>query len=63
MGNKELNIMAHIILEYCLNCGECSFDCPEDAIYPGDTQYCIDPNKCIDCGICHELCSYAIPDS
>lgn len=54
--------MSYIILEYCLNCGECSFKCPANAIYPGDTQYHIDPDKCIECGICQKICQYCVPE-
>jgi len=30
--------------------------CPVDAIYEGLSMSYIDPNKCIDCGVCEPVC-------
>jgi ferredoxin len=30
--------------------------CPEDAISEGEESYVIDPEKCIDCGLCEDEC-------
>lgn len=44
--------MAYKILEYCVKCGGCLYECPAGAIIEGETQYVIDPAKCTDCGLC-----------
>jgi len=44
--------MAYKILEFCVKCGGCSYECPAGAISEGETQYVIDPAKCTDCGFC-----------
>lgn len=41
--------MAMKITEVCANCGPCEQICPNDAIYPGDGQFFIDPEKCTEC--------------
>ena len=35
--------------------------CPARAIYPENGLYSIDPDLCIDCGICRETCPYTLP--
>lgn len=47
--------MAYRIIETCVKCGACYYECPSGAIYEGDTQYYIDPEKCTDCGSCGQL--------
>src|SRR3990167_6410322 len=42
-------IMALKITEECINCDVCEPECPNDAIYQGETIYEIDPNKCTEC--------------
>ncbi len=44
------------INENCVSCGACEGECAFDAIYMGDSQYHIDPDKCTDCGGCQEAC-------
>jgi ferredoxin len=44
--------MVYKILEYCVKCGGCLYECPAGAIVEGETQYIIDPAKCTDCGLC-----------
>ena len=41
--------MALMITDECINCDVCEPECPNDAIYQGDTIYVIDPNKCAEC--------------
>ncbi len=41
--------MAMKITDECIACGACEPDCPVQAISEGDTQYVIDPKKCIEC--------------
>ena len=44
--------MAYKITEDCVQCGACYYECPEEAIYEGENQYFIDPEKCTECGTC-----------
>lgn len=41
--------MALIITEECINCDVCEPECPNEAIYHGDSIYEIDPNRCTEC--------------
>ncbi len=41
--------MALYITDDCINCDVCEPECPNSAIYPGETIYIIDPNKCTEC--------------
>ncbi|MGB4007408.1 MAG: 4Fe-4S binding protein, partial [Bacillota bacterium] len=36
-------------------------ECPTEAISEGDI-YAIDPEKCIDCGTCNEVCPVGAPN-
>jgi pyruvate formate lyase activating enzyme len=40
----------------CIGCGECLAACPENAIQEMETGLCTDPEKCLQCGICTEVC-------
>ena len=41
--------MALKITHECINCDVCEPECPNEAIYPGDDIYEIDPSKCMEC--------------
>jgi ferredoxin len=41
--------VALIITEECINCDVCEPECPNEAIYQGDSIYEIDPNRCTEC--------------
>ena len=41
--------MAIIITDECINCGACEPECPNDAIYPGEEIYEINPDLCTEC--------------
>ena len=41
--------MALKITEQCINCDVCEPVCPNQAIYPGDEVYEIDPLRCTEC--------------
>ena len=62
--------MSLLITDECINCDVCEPECPNDAIYMGDSIYEIDPNKCTECighfnePQCQEVCPVEciIPD-
>jgi ferredoxin len=37
------------IIEECINCDLCEPECPNLAIYQGESIYEIDPDKCTEC--------------
>ena len=41
--------MAYYISDECISCGACEPECPNQAIYEGDTVYIIDHDKCTEC--------------
>jgi ferredoxin len=41
--------MALLITDECINCDVCEPECPNEAIYQGDSIYEIDPNRCTEC--------------
>lgn len=41
--------MALMITDECINCDVCEPECPNEAIYPGDEIYEIDPELCTEC--------------
>ncbi|MES2662621.1 MAG: YfhL family 4Fe-4S dicluster ferredoxin [Pseudomonadota bacterium] len=41
--------MALKITEECINCDVCEPACPNNAIYPGERIYHIDPDLCTEC--------------
>jgi ferredoxin len=41
--------MALIITDECINCDVCEPECPNEAIFQGDSIYEIDPNRCTEC--------------
>ncbi len=54
--------MAHVITNKCLDerYGTCASVCPTNSIHPGEYQgkpfMAIDPETCIDCGVCLSEC-------
>ena len=47
--------MALLITDECINCDVCEPECPNQAIYLGESIYEIDPHKCTECvGHCDE---------
>lgn len=40
----------------CSCCHQCKVNCPVSAIRFKGSKYWIDPDKCIDCGICADIC-------
>lgn len=41
--------MALKITDECINCDVCEPVCPNEAIYPGEEIYHIDPDRCTEC--------------
>ena len=41
--------MALTITDECINCDACLPECPNEAIYVGESIYEIDPDKCTEC--------------
>ena len=54
--------MALKITDECINCDVCQPECPNDAIYQGESIYEIDSNRCTECvghfaqPQCREVC-------
>ena len=42
-------VMALLITDECINCDVCEPECPNQAIYLGQSIYEIDPDKCTEC--------------
>lgn len=56
----ETESMTYVITEACVGVkdGSCADVCPVECIHtlPGDDMYFIDPDECIDCGVCVPEC-------
>ena len=50
--------MAYIVGENCIKCKhtDCVQVCPVDCFYEGPNMLVIDPDECIDCGLCEPEC-------
>ncbi|MCH7759939.1 ferredoxin family protein [candidate division TA06 bacterium] len=50
--------MSHIITEPCIGVKDatCVQVCPVDCIHEAENQFYIDPEECIDCGVCIPEC-------
>jgi ferredoxin len=55
---RETDPMAHIVAEPCINCKytDCVAVCPVDCFHEGVNFLAIDPEVCIDCGLCPPEC-------
>lgn len=50
--------MTHIVTEACVRCKytDCVQVCPVDCFFEGPDMLVIDPDQCIDCGVCVPEC-------
>lgn len=50
--------MTHFVTEKCIKCKytDCVEVCPVDCFYEGANMLVINPNECIDCGVCVSEC-------
>ena len=50
--------MAYVVGEQCIKCKytDCVEVCPVDCFYEGENMLVINPEECIDCGVCEPEC-------
>lgn len=48
--------MPSVVNDSCLLCLNCAEVCPVEAFKKGETQVVVDPDTCIDCGVCISEC-------
>jgi len=50
--------MTHLVTDSCINCKytDCVAVCPVDCFYEGPNFLVINPDECIDCGVCIPEC-------
>lgn len=50
--------MPYVVLENCIKCKytDCVEVCPVDCFYEGENMLAINPDECIDCGVCEPEC-------
>lgn len=50
--------MTHVVVENCIKCKhtDCVAVCPVDCFYEGPNFLVINPDECIDCGVCIPEC-------
>jgi ferredoxin len=50
--------MTYVITEACIKCKytDCVEVCPVDCFYEGENMLVINPDECIDCGVCEPEC-------
>lgn len=59
--------MTYVVTEACIRCKymDCVEVCPVDCFYEGENMLVINPEECIDCGVCEPECpaEAIIPDT
>jgi ferredoxin len=50
--------MTYVVTDACIKCKymDCVEVCPVDCFYEGEVMLVINPNECIDCGVCEPEC-------
>ncbi len=53
--------MPYVVTEACIRCKymDCVEVCPVDCFYEGENMLVINPDECIDCGVCAPECPAA----
>lgn len=58
--------MTYVVTDVCIRCKytDCVEVCPVDCFYEGENMLVINPDECIDCGVCEPECPIGaiIPD-
>ncbi len=59
--------MTYVVIENCIKCKyqDCVEVCPVDCFYEGENFLVINPDECIDCGVCEPECpaEAIVPDT
>ena len=59
--------MTFVVTDVCIKCKytDCVQVCPVDCFYEGENMLVINPDECIDCGVCEPECPIdaILPDS
>lgn len=59
--------MTYVVIEACIKCKyqDCIEVCPVDCFYEGENMLVINPDECIDCGVCEPECPIEaiVPDT
>ena len=59
--------MTYVVNENCIKCKftDCVEVCPVDCFYEGENMLVINPEECIDCGVCEPECpaEAIVPDT
>jgi ferredoxin len=59
--------MTYVVTDVCINCKytDCVEVCPVDCFYEGENMLVINPDECIDCGVCEPECPVdaIVPDT
>jgi ferredoxin len=50
--------MTYVVTDACIRCKymDCVESCPVDCFYEGENMLIINPDECIDCGVCEPNC-------
>jgi ferredoxin len=50
--------MSYVVTDSCIKCKytDCVDVCPVDCFYEGENMVVINPDECIDCGVCEPEC-------
>ena len=56
--NYRESAMTYIVMDPCIKCKfmDCVEVCPVDCFYEGENFLAINPDECIDCGVCEPEC-------